>query len=369
VRDPGASSRPGDFWALAVRIVAIAAAIGVGLWLAVTLRAVLLQLLLAVILATGLGPLVDRLQRAGLRRGVAVLLIYLALVLALIVLGVAVIPPIVRETEEFVRGAPTYGDLVTERLRDLRREFPFLPPLDEQLTEQIRGLGSQIGAIASQALVVGRFALGIFSGLLSVLLVLLITLYLIVDGARIREYLLSFLAPAQRGRVLAVTDRIGQRMGGWLLGQLALSATVGLASFLGLTILGIQGAILLAVIAAIGEVIPIVGPIASAVPAVIVAATQSPLQAIGTLVLYVAIQQLENNLLVPKIMERAVELHPLAVVLALLVGGELLGIAGALVAVPVAAAMSVVLDEVRRERSPAAPVPAGAAPADAPPPP
>jgi predicted PurR-regulated permease PerM len=197
---------------------------------------------------------------------------------------------------------------------------------------------------------VARFALGVLSGALSLVLVLLITLYFVVDGLRIREYLLGFLLPAQRARVRAATDRMGQRMGGWLLGQLALSATVGLVSFVGLSVLGIKGALLLAVIAAIGEVIPIVGPIAAAVPAVLVAATYSPVQAVLTLVLYVLIQQLENNLLVPKIMERAVALHPMAVVLSLLVGGELLGILGAIVSVPVAAAISVALDEVRLER-------------------
>ena len=353
MRDQMATVPPKDLWGLAVRIVVVATVTVVGLWLAVVLRAILLQVLLAIILATGLGPLVDRLQRVGLPRGVSVLLIYLGLILGLVAFGLVVIPPILRELDEAIHSAPGYGDLLTERLRELQGQFPFLPPLDEQLAAQLRGLGSQIGAMASQALAVARFALRLFGGLLSAVLVLLITLYLIVDGVRIREYFLSFLAPAHRPRVRSVTDRMGRRIGGWFLGQLGLSAVVGLVSFVGLTVLGIQGAVLLAVMAAIGEVIPIIGPIAAAVPAVIVAATQSPLHALATLVLYIVIQQLENNLLVPKIMERAVNLHPVAVVLSLLIDSELLGLAGALVAVPVAAAISVVLDEVRCERSPA----------------
>ncbi len=139
-------------------------------------------------------------------------------------------------------------------------------------------------------------------------------------------------------------------MGGWLIGQVELSLVIGVVVYLGLTVLGVQGALLLAVVAAVGEAIPIVGPVLSAIPAVIVALTQSPLLALATAIMYLVVQQLENNLLVPKIMERAVAIHPLAVIIALIIGGELLGIGGALVAVPVAAALAVILDELRWER-------------------
>ena len=109
-------------------------------------------------------------------------------------------------------------------------------------------------------------------------------------------------------------------------------------------------ATLLAVLAAIGEVIPLIGPIFSAVPAVIIASFQSPLLGLLTLGLYILVQQFENHLLVPKVMERAVALHPLAVIIALLAGSELLGVTGAVLSVPVAAAASVVIDEAHRER-------------------
>jgi predicted PurR-regulated permease PerM len=362
VREPDGNVQRHDLWALALRIVVLALALGIGLWLAVTLRGILLQVLLAIILAAGLGPLVGWLQGRGIPRAAAVLLIYALVIGALVLFGVAVIPPVIREIQDVVHDAPAYGERLVGFLHDLRDQYPFLPPLDEQLIAQLRGLGSQIGAIAAQALSVARLALSFFSGVLTAILVLLITLYLVVDGQRVREYLLSFLQPRQAARARLVGDRIGPRIGGWLLGQIALSATIGLVSYVGLTVLGVQGAVLLAVIAAIGEVIPIVGPIGSAVPAVIVALTQSPLLALATVVLYIMIQQLENNLLVPRIMERAVNLHPLAVILALLVGGELLGIAGAVVAVPVAAALAVVLDEVRHVRAVGPPL-AGGGPA------
>lgn len=342
------SAQGAEAWRLAFRIVLAALAVGIGLWLAVTLRQILLQILVAIILASGLLPLVERLKAWGVPRGLAVVLIYLVLISCLVALGFALVPPVVNQIEEAISSAPELGDRSAEALRSIQVQFPFLAPLDEQVIGFTRTLGSQIGALASQVLVVARFALSFFSGLLSAVLVLLLTLYLIVDGYRVREYVLSFVPSPQRPRFREVTDRMGIRMGGWLVGQITLVLVVGTVSYVGLTILGVPGALLLAVVAGIGEAIPIVGPIASAIPAILVAATHSPLQAGLTALLYLMIQQLENNFLVPKIMERAVNLHPLAVVLSLLAGSELLGVIGAIVAVPVAAAVSVVLDEVRR---------------------
>ncbi len=351
-----------DPWGLAGRIVAVAVATVVALWLLVTLRGVVLEVVLAVILASGLHPLVERLYRTGMPRVVSVLLIYLGFILLLVLFGVLVVPPVLEEINQALVQAPGYGERATQWLVELQERFPFLPRLDQQLVEQVRGLGSQVGALASQALVVARFALSIFTGILSTFVLLLITLYLIVDGPRIREYFLSFAAPKRRAHLRRVTDRMGERMGGWLLGQLALSGAVGVVTFVGLTVLGVPGAVLLALVAAVGEVIPIVGPVLSAVPAVAVALSQSPLLGLLTLALYIAVQQVENNLLVPKIMERAVQLHPLAVVLSLLVGGQLLGIPGAIVAVPVAAAISVVLDELRNAQARSEQTAAGAPP-------
>jgi predicted PurR-regulated permease PerM len=358
---PPADPRLADYWRLAVRIILLVTAIVLGLWLVVTLRQVLVQVLLAIILAAGLTPLVDWLASRGLPRGLAVLLIYLALILLLIGLGVLVVPPIVDEIERLALTAPHYGDLVVDRLRELREQYPFIPPLDEQVLQQLRGLGSQLGLVASQALSVARVALGIFSGLFNAILVLILTLYLVVFGQTIRAYLLSFVAPARRPWLVEVTDRMGRRMGGWLLGQLALSLTIGVVSYVGLSVLGVRYALFLAVVAAIGEAVPNIGPILSTIPAVLVALTHSPLLALATLGLYVGIQQLENNLLVPKIMERAVELHPFATIIALLVGVELLGVVGAIISVPVTAALAVALDEVRWARGAAEPPPASAA--------
>jgi predicted PurR-regulated permease PerM len=336
-------------WGLALRIMLVGVGLLVALWFVANLYVVLLQILTAIVLATGLSPLVKWLLKRGIPRAPAVLLIYLCFIGVLVLLGVLVLPPAYRETNALVQDLPEYGAQALESISDLQRQVPGLPPLDENLAAQIGSLSGQVGELLGQVVVVLQFALGIVSGLLNAFLILLMTFYLIVDGTRIRDYFLHFAPPMQRPRLRNVTDRIGQRMGGWLLGQLALSAAIGIITFVVLTILGVKYAVLLAVIAAIGEAIPMVGPLIAMIPAVAVAATQSPLLAVGTLVAYLVIQQVENNFLVPKIMERAVNLHPLAVIVALVIGSEMLGVSGAILSVPVAAAIAVILEELQCE--------------------
>ncbi len=351
-------------WGPAVRLVVAAAGAVVGIWLIITLQDIVLQLLLAIILATGLSPLVDRLQRIRLPRAVSVLSIYAALIVALIVLGILVVPPLIQETARVVENAPQYADILSDRLDDLQAQFPFLPPLEERLMDELRGLSEQIGEIAFRALELAGLALGALSSLLAVLFILLTALYLTVDGGRIREYFLSFLTFDRRPRVRSLTDRMGQRMGRWFLGQIVLSTAVGIITYVGLTIIGVPGAILLAFIAALGEIVPIVGPIVAAIPAIIVATIQSPMQGIITAVFYLVVQQVESYVLAPNIVGRAVKLHPLVVLLSLLVGTALFGLIGALVAVPAAAGLAVVLDEGRRERPYAVPEKSSSGPAD-----
>jgi predicted PurR-regulated permease PerM len=347
-------------WAVAWRIVFLVVAVVVAFWFAIAVQAILLQLLIALILATGLSPLVERLHRLGVSRGGSVLMIYLLFLIALALLAGAIVPPIVAQAGSLVVAAPQFGDRTVELLHGLQERLPFLPALDQQLTDQLRQLGSQIGAVLDQVVVqvlaVARVVLTVFSGLVTAVLILILTLYLVIDGPRILAYFLSFFPPEQHVRLGTIAAAIGRRMGGWLVGQVAMSVSIGAFTFVGLTLLGVPGASTLAVIAAIGEVIPMLGPILAAVPAVFFALTQSPQLAVATLVLYVVVQQLENNLLVPKIMAQAVELHPLAVIVAIMIGGELFGVVGAVVAVPVAAAIAVVLGELRYREAIARPI-------------
>jgi predicted PurR-regulated permease PerM len=337
-------------------------------WLLVRLQAVVIQVILAVILAAGMTPLVNRLaprpDTLGVRvwrrrwsppRALIVLFVYAALVAVITSVGMLVIPPVVDEIEDLVRRLPTYGSDFQEWLTGLPERYPFLPPdLRETLEQQLRASTDQIAAVLQQALVVARVIFGVLGGALNGIFILFLALYITVDNERIQRYMVGFLPEDRREQALAVSARIGDRLGGWIRGQILLSTIIGTITLIGLSLIGVRYAMLLSILAGLGEAVPMVGPIFSAIPAVIIATFQSPVQGLLTLILYIVIQQVENSLVVPKVMERAVSLHPLAVMVALLVGGELLGVAGAILAVPVAAALSVIVDEARRERDRAA---------------
>ncbi len=130
--------------------------------------------------------------------------------------------------------------------------------------------------------------------------------------------------------------RIELKLGGWLRGQIILMLIIGISTYIGLTLLGVEYALALAVIAGILEIVPIIGPILSAIPALIVAFTVSPIAGFGVIGLYILIQQLENHLVVPKVMQKAVGFNPLVTIIVLMIGGNLLGLMGAILAIPIA---------------------------------
>ncbi len=349
----------GAAWRVAAKAVLFVFAILFLVWILIQLRPVVVQVLLAVIIAAGMSPLVDQLttspeaQRWRWRppRALVVLLVYVVLIGLISLVGAVVLPPLFHEVEELARRTPEYAADFQAWVETAPARYPWLPSdLSTTLAQQLRGLTSQVIGLVSQALVVFRVALGVLSGTLNGIFTLILALYITADSRRILDYLLAFVPRDRRGQAEKVASSIGLRLGGWVRGQLLLSAIIGVMTLIGLSLIGVRYSVLLALVAAIGEAVPMVGPIFSAVPAVIIAFTQSPQQGFLTLGLYVLIQQLENNLVVPKVMGRAVELHALAVMLALLAGSELMGITGAILSVPVTAAISVIVDEIRRER-------------------
>ena len=333
------------------------ALIGAIAWFAWTVRAVLVLILLAIVLATGLSPIVDALAgvhppRARLRmsRGVATLLIYLVLLLGLSLLIVGFVPALVDQTESLIVTLPVYYEQLLEAARGLGQTYPFLGNLDQQLSAGLNDIAGNVSAIFSRAGSVLKVIGTVLSGLLSGVFLLVLTYYLIQEGRRVRGWLIAVLPRENRELASTVAERAQGRIGSWLIGQVALSLIIGSLTFIGLTIIGVPYSVLLAAIAAIGEVIPIVGPIFAAVPAVAIALFISPVKGLLTLGLAILIQQLENNLIVPQVMRRAVSLSPVVVLAAIMVGSEALGVVGAFLALPVAATISIIVDELLAQR-------------------
>ena len=189
----------------------------------------------------------------------------------------------------------------------------------------------EIGSIGSNAFSVTS---KVFGGLFSTLTVLVVSFYLILYHDRFKQNIAQLFHKDERERVVNTLSLVDDKLGAWLSGQIVLSLFIGIITWIALSAIGLPYAVPLAILAGILEIVPTIGPIISAIPAIVVALTVSPPLAIIVALIYFGIQMIENNLLVPKIMQRAVGLNPVIVILAVMIGANLMGVIGALLAVP-----------------------------------
>ena len=314
----------------AAAVVAVIAALRSLAELLAPLGHLALVLLFAIVLAFVLSPLVSRIERAVRVRAGAVAITFLATVAILLALLVLLAAPLVRESTRLSDALPGY---VTQ----LQSGAP-VTVLGYQLPEEVRqragaALASIGGGFAEQAV---SIVVGLLSAVVDVFLVLVIALYLLLDTRRMRAFFLRLLPLRQRTHAERVEAEVVRVFGAYVRGQLVLALLVGVASTAALLLLGVPYALVLGLLAGILELVPMLGPILGAVPAVLVASFQPFPLVLWVIVAFVVIQQLESNLLVPRISGHAVGLHPLAAMLALIAGLEIGGIVGALFAVPLA---------------------------------
>jgi len=307
------------------------------------IRNVLLILYISALLALGFSPMVRWLEGAGgARRGpriprwAAILLLYIGLAGVVAVLAVAVVPPLANQATELWKNLPTLVDDLQGTLVSYR-----LIPRIYGWAELARAVPSPGTAMAGVlAAIQGVF--GVFGTILSTVV---LPYYLLLEGRSIGSAFLRLFAPARRRRIEGLSEEMTTKISAWLGGQMVLSFVIGVTAGIGLYLIGIPYFYVLALICAFGELIPVVGPVLAAVPAVIVAFTASPQQAVIVIVYFAAQQFIENNFLVPRIMERQVGVSAVTVIVALLIGTELLGIVGALLAVPTAAIIQVLVED------------------------
>jgi predicted PurR-regulated permease PerM len=330
--------------------IAFTAALGVavayGLVKAViAVRSVLILLLVAAFLAIGLNPAVTAMERRGIRRGLAVAVVLFAALLFFTGFGLAVVPPIVDQVDQLLTDAP---DLIDD-LRDNDR----IAQLDEryQLLERARELVDQPEALGA-ALFGGVLGVGrvVFSAFFGTLTVLVLTLYFLSSLPSIKARAYRLVPRSRRARVGLITDEILGRVGGYVAGAAAIAALAGVSTFLLLTILGLDYAVALAMLVAITALIPLVGATIGAIVVTTVALFDSVQAGVVCAVFYLVYQQVENYVLYPRVMKRSVDVSPAGTVVAVLVGGSLLGVLGALLAIPIAAGIQLVLDEVVQPR-------------------
>jgi predicted PurR-regulated permease PerM len=296
--------------------------------------------LVAMFFAVSLDPAVRFLERHGVRRGWAVLLIF-ALALAVVILFlVSVIPPLVTQFQSLLDDLPGYVGDLSQRFRGFR-------VLDRQfdLTAQIRGLaGSLPGRLGTGLL---GFTSRLFGALFGALTILVLTIYFMLDLPRLRHGLVRFFPPSRRARSGEIVELVFTKVGDYMIGNLLISVVAGTAAYVALQLLGGPFALPLAILVAFFDLVPMVGATLGAVLCVAVAALAVDVWPTGVLtaIYFTIYQQVENYMIAPRILRSAVDVSASAVLLAGLVGATVLGLIGALMAIPVAAAVKVLYDQ------------------------
>jgi predicted PurR-regulated permease PerM len=305
-------------------------------------RAALGPFIVGLVLAYLLDIPVERMSRIGLPRWISVLIVY-AITVVVLYQGVRLmLKPLADEISTFISEFPRFAAQIADQYSHL--DLP--PALRQAVDTFLTQLGQGIGSIdPSNLLPVASIFAGFLGAIVAYVIVPVWAFYLIKDRPALADAAERSLPAEWRADARAVAGIALRIFGQWLRGQLLLGLAVGIATFAGLLLLGAtvdpvfgRFAIFLAVVAGVFELLPIIGPILSAIPAVLLALTAGVQPALAALVLYILIQQIENNVLVPKIQGDAVGLHPTVVIVALVVGGEIGGLLGAILALPIAAA-------------------------------
>lgn len=311
------------------KTVIFIAAFILGLWAIYLIRDLLVILFVAIILMSALSPMVSFFTKLKLPKALGIALTYVIIIGVSAGAMTAILQPLIEESSRLVVTLPQLSGQILNIANIEKSVFQ-----------------SELTNLSKNAF---TLTLRIFDNLLAIIFLLVITFYLLLERDNL-EYRLSALFIGREEKVKKLIIRIEEKLGSWLRGQLVLSVIIGLLSYIGLTILNIPYALPLSLIAGVLEVIPVMGPIISAIPAVLIALTISPFLGLGVTAMYFVIQQLENHLVVPQVMQRAVGLNPLVVILAIAIGSKLLGFAGALLAVPLAVVGQIIVTEIIEER-------------------
>ncbi len=312
------------------------------LFLLFYLRQIIFIVFIAVIAALIMNPAVDKMKKKKIPRVVGASILFSA---ALAVIGLffyMIVPPLAKELSQLTTQFPTYINNMNidySAISEQQVDDRLAGPIQEVLIEASKFLKNTTTAILS-----GIFEL--LGGLLSVIMIAVISFYLVIEKKGIEKFVKAVIPYEFQQRSLRVIRKIEVKLGKWFIGQLFLGFIVGLVTFIGLSILGVPYAMVLAIIAGFMELIPYLGPIFASIPALIIAFTVSPSLFFLTLILYFLIQEIENYVLVPKVMEKSVGLHPVVIIIAMLIGYQFAEIPGVILSVPVATIASIILEDL-----------------------
>lgn len=324
-----------------------------GAWLIFQLRDLVLVLVTAIVLASAIEPAVIRMEKWRIPRILGTLLIFILIVGAFFGIFYFFIPTLFNDITSLIISLPAYIETFNEWMAF--DEYAYIFGQETSPAFSSTALLKELQQFLGTASVFGNNVLSaianIFGGFLSFILILVFSFYFTVIRTGVDDFL-EIVTPRQyRKYVLDLWERSRQKIGLWMQGQLLLAIIIGVLVYLGLTILGVEHALLLAIIAALFELIPVFGPILAAIPAVLIALTSGGLTlGLLTTALYVIIQQFENHLIYPLVVTRVVGVPPLLVILALIIGAQMAGFLGILLSIPIAAVIQELAKDIREQR-------------------
>jgi len=295
-------------------------------------RDIVVLLFVVMILTATFSPVVKVWQK-HLGRLVSIILLFLLFISLIFAVVYLVIPPLVVQITSLAQNVPNYfHDINFGNFRQ------YIPSIQSALDT----LSANLGSLTSN---IFTFTSGIISMIAAIFTIFVLTFYLLLDEKNVKNFISNILPSEHQDQIIAVINKIAVKVGSWFRGQVFLGLIIFVIDYIGLTILNVPYALILAIIAGLLELIPTVGPFIAGLIAAFVALTISPWLALLVICLFSAVQLVENIIIVPKVMQKAVGISPVVILIALLIGGKLMGVVGAILAIPLAASLSVVILE------------------------
>lgn len=305
-------------------------------------RNIIGMLLVSILLTTSITPFVDLIhKKRKMPRWLGIVIVYIGIVgLFALVIGL-LFPAIITEMKTLVDKVPYLYSVISEKFNNISS-----PELQATLKDTVLKFLNTISEKVEGGTGIFKSVSSVISGISFFVMTLIITFYMAMEENGPERLIKTIIPKKFHCFALNLLYKIQKTVGSWLKGQLSLSLIIGALSYIALVILGVNYSLLLALFAGITEIIPYIGPVLGAVPAVIIAFTQGPIKGLFVVIVYVLIQQLENNFIVPKVMKKSVGLNPIIVIIVIMIGIKIAGIAGALLAVPFTAIIQVIANEL-----------------------
>lgn len=299
----------------------------ISLYFLYQIRQTLVVLFVSLVLMSALNPAVNKLEKLKIPRLLGIIIIYLLVILVLVLAIAGIIPPLVDQTATLISRLPDYFQVFRS------------PSIDQDfISSQI----NQLGSIPANLL---KITVSIFNNFTALLIVAVVTFYFLIERENLDHYLAVLFGGDGKDRAKVFIDKLEHRLGGWVRAQLTLMLIIGVMSYIGLRLLGIEFALPLAILAGILEIVPNIGPVLSAIPAVLAGLVISPLMGLAVAALYFLVQQLENTLIVPQVMARGIGVRPLVVIISLAIGVKLAGFIGVVLAIPLMLLLQITASE------------------------